>query len=56
MDIGSIGGGFQAAQSPTGMPPLSDAGSILAQSLVSDDSGAFMDGYEVELSAAALEG
>ena len=63
MQIGNVGGmqighvgGTEAAQSATGMPPLSDAGSILAQSLVSEGSEAFADGFAVDLSAAALAG
>ena len=55
MQIGNVGG-VGATQSATGMPPLSDAGSILAETLTSDGTEAFMDGYEVELSEAALSG
>lgn len=53
MQIGSVGPNVSPA---TGMPPLSDAGSILAQSVeISDDGGAYMDGYELDFSAGAFE-
>lgn len=41
----------------TGVTPLSDAGSILAESVEigdDDDGGAFADGYELELSDDAM--
>lgn len=46
------------AGSPTGVTPLSDAGSILAESVEigdDDDGGAFADGYEVDLSDEAMD-
>lgn len=55
MDIGAISPSVTPTQSASGMPPLSDAGSVLAGSVeVTDDDGPFMDGYELDLSEAAM--
>lgn len=53
MQIANLGSN-SGVSAPTKMPPLSDAGSILAQSVQIDD-GAYADGYEVDFSSGAFE-